>query len=346
MRKPTFLVLALMGAASFTLGIPGHGYAAGPSLPIVGKLPIPAPPSVPGVPSLPGGLPSTPSLPSLPSLGAPSTGSLPALPSDVSPTDLVTQNVAYLEAPGGLSPAKVAALLQEVSGTVLPLVPNAPEDPSILLAYGGAGAALEIATLPSADRALFGDLVGAAMPGSPEAYALEMAAEEVASDVAASPLGPDEKSQLTPALETVVHNAQPALNQTATQLDELPSLPSLPKGTLPSTSSAPSLPSTTSLTKMAALPKSSSLPSSSSVTKETSSLTKTSSLPKSGSLPKSSSAPSTSSVTKKTSSLTKTSSLPKSSSLPSSSTVKKEANTSTVTRMTKTSSATKSLPKS
>src|ERR1700719_2281469 len=122
MRKPTLLMLALLGTATLTLGTPNRGCAGGATLPIIGKLPIPVPPSVPGVPQLPGGIPGTPQLPALPSgLGGvvPSTSTLTGLPS-LAP-ELVTQNVAYLQKPGLLSPTKAAALLQEISTTLLPL---------------------------------------------------------------------------------------------------------------------------------------------------------------------------------------------------------------------------------
>ena len=313
MRKLRFPVLALMGTAALILGIPVHSHAAGPILPIIGKLPIPAPPSLPGVPSLPGGPPGVPSLPSLPGVGAPPAG-LPGLPQGVSPTDVVTQNVAYLEKPGSLSPTKAGALLDTVSGTVLPQVPGALENPSVLLLLAELGGLMEIQTLPPADQTLLLEVVGFTAPGTPESIALTTAAEEIASEVASSPLGPSEKSVVTPALRTVVHDAQPVLNQTAAQLDRLPSLPSLPTGTSPSASSAPSLPSTSSLTKMASLPKSSSAPSTSTVTKEINK-----------------NVPGSSAVTKDVKNP------------PSSSTLTKE--TGTVTRMTKTSSLTKQLPK-
>jgi len=318
MRKPTILALALIGAASLTLSIPDHGYAAGPSLPIVGKLPIPAPPSVPGVPSLPGAVPGVPSLPSLPSIGAPPAGSLPGLPG-VSPSDLVSQNVAYLEKPGGLSPAKAGALLSTASVTLLPLVPNTPESPSVLLFYAEVGGFEEIGSLPHADAVLLIDLLNGAAPGTPESDALAVAADEIASEIESSPAGPYEKSELTPTLKTAVREAQPVLNQTAKQLDQLPSLPSLPSGTLPSASSAPSLPSTSSLTKMASLPKSSSLPSTSSVTKEINQ-----------------NVPSSSTVTKEVNQ-----------NVPSSSTVTKQLKTppSSATVTKEVDSATKELPK-
>jgi len=335
MRKPILVPLLLFSAATLTLATPNCGSAGGPTLPIIGKLPIPAPPSIPNLPSVGGGLPSAPSLPSPPSgLTAPSPSSLTGL--DNLAPELVTQNIAYAEKPGGLSPAELAALLDVASGTLLPLVPNTPENPALTLTYLELGGEMEVAKLPPANQELYFDLLEATLPNSTESVAIDTALNEISSATAPTQFGAFERSELTPALQQAVQSAQPVLNQTARQLDTLPalpSLPSLPSGSLPSSAS---LPSSSSLTKMAALPKSSSLPSSSSITK----MTKGSPLPKSSSAPstssvtkltKTSSPPSTSSITK----LTKGSPLPKSSSAPS---------TSSVTKETKT--VTKKLPKS
>jgi hypothetical protein len=332
MRKPILVPLLLFSAATLTLATPNCGSAGGPTLPIIGKLPIPAPPSIPNLPIVGGGLPSAPSLPSPPSgLTAPSPSSLTGL--DNLAPELVTQNIAYAEKPGGLSPAELAALLDVASGTLLPLVPNTPENPALTLTYLELGGEMEVAKLPPANQELYFDLLEATLPNSTESVAIDTALNEVTSATAPTQIGAFERSELTPALQQAVRSAQPVLNQTARQLDTLPALPSLPSGSLPSSAS---LPSSSSLTKMAALPKSSSLPSSSSITK----MTKGSPLPKSSSAPstssvtkltKTSSPPSTSSITK----LTKGSPLPKSSSAPS---------TSSVTKETKT--VTKKLPKS